>query len=101
MYAGVVHEEVRRGEVGLWDWHISAIEAATCPCAGCGGHLVDARCLSCGCGHEVDVSRFHGRMPAWYPVVVTGRCRAADDFRREVAAEQAAAEARRQRSRAD
>lgn len=46
-------EEKRRGEIGYGEWCIALFEMGICSCDGCGGHLVDGECISCGCGHGI------------------------------------------------
>ena|SRR5215467_15936010 len=53
MYAKQVVEPKVDGEDSYVDWCIVVIEAGLCSCDGCGGHLVDGWCISCGCGHEI------------------------------------------------
>ena len=67
------------GEFGFADWCIRLIQAGHCACDGCGGHLVNDACLSCGCQHYVqEPNRFHGRHPVCIPVYEPGMCSAAD-----------------------
>jgi hypothetical protein len=74
-----------RGELGYGDWCIHLFEMGLCSCDGCGGHPVDAVCISCGCRHGIDEqSRFHRqRFAAWVPVIEAGRCSHADAVRGE------------------
>ncbi len=68
-----------RGEVGYADWCLVLIEAGHCSCEGCGGHLVDGVCISCGCGHHVqEATRFTNRGAAWIPNYIKGQCAEAD-----------------------
>ncbi len=79
-----VVQEVRRGEPGYVDWCVWLIEAGLCSCDGCGGHLVDGVCVSCGCRHHVsEATRFQSRGAAWIPVYENGRCAHADQVRAE------------------
>jgi hypothetical protein len=41
-----------RGDQGYGDWSIHLFEMGLCCCDGCGGHLVDEMCISCGCGQS-------------------------------------------------
>jgi len=78
-----------RGEGGYVDWCIVLLEAGLCCCDGCGGHMVDGRCISCGCGHEIsEPTRFHRhRGVVSYPVYEQGRCAHADAVRAQEARE--------------
>jgi hypothetical protein len=80
--SGVIEPKVR-GELGYMDWCLILVDAGHCSCDGCGGHLVDGRCLSCGCGHKIsEPSRFDRRRGvAWFPVYPAGRCAHADAVR--------------------
>jgi hypothetical protein len=44
-------EPRERGEQGYGDWCIHLFEPGLCSCDRCGGHVVDATCISCGCRH--------------------------------------------------
>jgi hypothetical protein len=78
-------EPRERGELGYGEWSIHLFEMGICSCDGCGGHLVDGTCISCGCRHGIhEPSRFHGQQfAAWGPVMETGRCAHADAVRAE------------------
>ncbi len=83
LYDGLV-EPRRRGELGYGDWALHLIELGMCSCEGCGGHLVDDVCRSCGCNHHVqEATRFTKRGPAWIPNYVEARCADADRDRAE------------------
>jgi hypothetical protein len=73
------------GELGYGEGSIHLFEMGLCSCDGCGGHLVDATCISCGCGHGIhEPSRFHRqRFARWRPVPEPGRCARADAVRAE------------------
>jgi hypothetical protein len=73
------------GELGYGDRRIHLFELGLRSCHGCGGHLVDATCISCGCRHGIhEPSRLHRqRFAAWRPVPEAGRCAHADAVRAE------------------
>jgi hypothetical protein len=76
-------EPRERGELGYGDWCIRLFEMGICSCDGCGGHLVDGTCISCGCRHGIrEPWRLHRqRFTAWVPVPEAGRCSHADAVR--------------------
>lgn len=95
-------DEVPLGELGYADWAMRLIEADTCPCAGCGGHLADRTCTACGCLYWIaEPHRWDDqRRPVWVPCYEDGRCAAADRHRAEERAElERQAEIRRQQER--
>jgi hypothetical protein len=71
-----------RGELGYGDWCIHLFEMGLCSCDGCGGHLVDGTCISCGCRRGIhEPSRLHSQRCAgqpWVPISEAGRCSHAD-----------------------
>ena len=84
LYAGAMAIEPRvHGELGYREWCVLLVEAAICSCDGCGGHLVDGVCESCGCRHSIlEPSGFNRqRYAAWSPVHKRGRCTHADTVR--------------------
>jgi hypothetical protein len=85
LYARIMVEPRERGEPGYGDWCIHLFEMGICSCDGCGGHVVDGTCLSCGCGHGIhEPSRFNRqRYAAWTRVAEPGRCSHADRVRAE------------------
>jgi hypothetical protein len=74
-----------RGEQGYGDWCTHLFEMGLCSCDGCGGHLFDGTCISCGCRHGIhEPSRLHRqRVAAWVPVTEPGQCAHADAVRTE------------------
>jgi hypothetical protein len=78
-------EPRERGEPGHGDWCIHLFEMGLCSCDGCGGHLVDGTCISCGCRHGLcEPSRLHlQRFAMCGPVTESGRCANADAVRAE------------------
>ncbi len=85
-------EPRERGELGYGDWCIRLFEMGLCFCDGCGGHLVDGTCISCGCHHSIQepLSSHRQRFAAWGPVTEPGRCSHADAVRAEERREQEA-----------
>ena len=79
-----------RGGQGYGDWCIHLFEMGICSCDGCGGHLVDGTCISCGCRHGIhEPSRFHRqRFAASGPVTEPGRYSHGDAVRAEERSEQ-------------
>jgi hypothetical protein len=73
------------GELGYGEWSIHLTEMGHCSCDGCGGHLEDGTCISCGCRQGIhEPSRFHRqRFAAWGPMPEAGRCSHADAVRTE------------------
>jgi hypothetical protein len=69
------------GEEGYTTWSMFLTERGECSCDGCGGHLVEGACLSCGCLHTIGHNQYHGRLAYWTPSLPPGRCRAADRHR--------------------
>jgi hypothetical protein len=66
-----------RGEQGYRDWCIRLSEMGLCSCEGCGGHLVDEFCISCGCRHWIrePKSKMSEREACWTPNYVDqARC---------------------------
>jgi hypothetical protein len=76
------------GEEGYTTWSMFLTEHGQCSCDGCGGHLVEGTCLSCGCHHAIGHNRYHGRIALWTPSHPPGLCRAADRYRARERAEQ-------------
>lgn len=84
------------GELGHREWAIGLIEMGVCSCDECGGHLIDRRCLSCGCVHGIQEPTQHlrERYATWG---LGEHCQVADAYRAAVAAEQARVEAQQRR----
>jgi hypothetical protein len=95
MYADGVVEERSHGEDGYTDYGMALIDMGICSCDGCGGHLVDETCTSCGCMHHVTEPTNHQRQPAWIPAWQPDRPRCA--HAEAVAAEHARTEQKRRR----
>jgi len=87
LYAGCTVEPRERGEQDYGEWSIQLTEIGICSCDGCGGHLADGTCISCGCLHGIhEPSHIHRqRFAAWIPIAESGRCSHADAVRAEEA----------------
>jgi hypothetical protein len=96
MYAASMEERLR-GEPGYAGWVLYLTENGICSCDGCGGHLEEGRCISCGCWHFVqDASTFNRRGAGRVPVYESGRCVDADRGRAESQREHERQERRRE-----
>jgi hypothetical protein len=94
-------EERFHGQDGYTDYGLALIDMEICSCDGCGGHLVDGTCTSCGCMHHVTEPTNHQRQrqPAWIPAWQPDgpRCAHAEAVALAVAAEHARTEQKRRR----